>query len=71
MKFTKKDLRNGMTVKAGDNVYMVYGGILLRNGGWLDLTEYRDDLTFDGHSIWDIQDVCDISTKADYCKAHC
>lgn len=63
MKFTKKDLRNGMTVKAGDNVYMVHGSILLRNGGWLDLTKYRDDLTFDGHSIWDIQDVCDITKE--------
>lgn len=63
MKFTKKDLRNGMTVKVGDNVYMVHESILLRNGGWIDLTKYRDDLTFDGHSIWDIQDVCDITKE--------
>lgn len=63
MKFTKKDLRNGMTVKVGDNVYMVHESILLCNGGWLDLTKYRDDLTFDGHSIWDIQDVCDITKE--------
>lgn len=63
MKFTKKDLRNGMTVKVGDNVYMVHESILLCNGGWLDLTKYRDDLTYDGHSIWDIQDVCDITKE--------
>lgn len=63
MKFTKKDLRNGMTVKAGDDVYMVHESILLRNGGWLDLTKYRDDLSHISGHFWDIQDVCDITEE--------
>lgn len=63
MKFTKKDLRNGMTVKVGDNVYMVHESILLGNGGWLDLTKYRDDLSHISGHFWDIQDVCDITEE--------
>ena len=62
--FTKKDLKNGMTVKIRNEIYLVHGYSLMGNNGFMRIMDYNDNLTYQGNYEWDIQDVCDINPFA-------
>lgn len=56
--FTKKDLKNGMTVKIQNKIYLVHGYSLVGIDGVMRTMDYNDNLTYKGDYKWDIQDVC-------------
>lgn len=65
-RFSKSDLKTGMTVKTRDGDWsLVYDGKLVYEFGYLDLGEYTDDLRDkENHSQYDIVQVCAPSNRA-------
>lgn len=61
VKFTKKDLKNGMTVKINGEIFLVNGDSLMCSNGYMRISDYNDDLSYPGNRKWDIQDVCDVN----------
>lgn len=61
MEFTKRELKNGMTVKINGEIFLVNGDSLMCSNGYMRIPDYNDDLSYPGNNKWDIQDVCDVN----------